>query len=146
MKALVATAETQGSRKSDFTNCIDGELVWMLDPCPVSRRYPDGPCGCGRSFSGLSSHAYTTTAVVREIPGLTRQDYEKALRASFRAQGWCPCCTSKSVREIVDELINLARSGPTERSSGAASDRSWPGTGEGRQRTPPGDVSPNLVA
>ena len=50
----------------------------MLDPCPVSRRYPDGPCGCGRSFSGLSSHAYTTTAVVREIPGLTRQDYEKA--------------------------------------------------------------------
>jgi hypothetical protein len=108
MKALVATAETQGSRKSDFTNCIDGELVWMLDPCPVSRRSPDGPCGCGRSFSGLSSHAYTTTAVVREIPGLTRQDYEKALRASFRAQGWCPCCTSKSVREIVDELINLA--------------------------------------
>ena len=43
MKALVATAETQGSRKSDFTNCIDGELVWMLDPCPVSSRYPDGP-------------------------------------------------------------------------------------------------------
>lgn len=108
MKALVATAETQGSRKSDFTNCIDGELVWMLDPCPVSWRYPDGPCRCGRSFSGLSSHAYTTTAVVREIPGLTRKDYEKALRACFDARGWCPCCSVRSVREIVDELIDLA--------------------------------------
>lgn len=110
MKALVATRTTQGSRKSDFSDCIDGELVWMLDPCAVSKRNPDGPCGCGRSFSGMSSHEYTTTAMVRDIPGFSRTDYEKALRASFDAQGWCPCCSSRPVREVVDELIRLAAS------------------------------------
>lgn len=110
MKALVATRTTQGSRKSDFSDCIDGELVWMLDPCPVSKRNPDGPCGCGRSFSGMSSHEYTTTAMVREIPGFSRKDYEKALRASFDAQGWCPCCSSRPVREVIDELIHLVSS------------------------------------
>lgn len=108
MKALVATSETQGSRKSDFADCIEGELVWMLDACPRSRRNPDGGCGCGRSFSGMSSHEFTTTAVVREIPGFSRKDYEKALRASFDAQGWCPCCSSRPVRVVVDELIDLA--------------------------------------
>jgi hypothetical protein len=46
--------------------------------------------------------------MVREIPGLNRRDYENALRASFEAQGWCPCCCARPVPDIVDELIELA--------------------------------------
>ena len=42
MKVFVATRETQGARPSDFNSCIDGELVWMLDPCPESKRRPYG--------------------------------------------------------------------------------------------------------
>ena len=110
MKAFVATRVTQGKRPSDFSHCIDGELVWMIDPCPLSRRHPDGPCGCGRSFSGMSTDGYTTTAVVRDIPGFSRGDYEMALRSCFEAQGWCPCCLNRSVPDIVDELIDLAAS------------------------------------
>jgi hypothetical protein len=36
MKALVATEATQGSQLKDFSDCVEGELVWMLDPCPAS--------------------------------------------------------------------------------------------------------------
>ena len=112
MKVLVATSETQGARPTDSDDCVDGELVWMLDACPTSQRNPDGECGCGRSFSGMNSHGSTTTALVREIPGFTAGDYESALRASFEAQGWCSCCTARPVRETVDDLIDLAASWP----------------------------------
>lgn len=108
MRAFVATRVTQGQRASDFGYCVDGELVWMIDACPLSRLQPDGPCGCGRSYTGMSSGRFTTTAVVREIPGFTRQDYESALRASFETSDWCPCCLGRSVPDIVDELIDLA--------------------------------------
>jgi len=108
MRVFVATSATQGARASDFTDCVDGELVWLRDVCPASRRRPDGPCECGRSFSGLSSNNYTTTALVREIPDLTRAEYEAALTASFDRQEWCLCCTSRSVEEFIDELMALA--------------------------------------
>lgn len=108
MRVFVATTRTQGARRSDFTECVDGELVWLRDSCPESRRRPDGPCPCARSFSGMSSNENTTTAVVREIVGLTRTEYRAALTASFDAQGWCPCCTSRSVEDVIDELIALA--------------------------------------
>lgn len=112
MKALVATGETQGARKSDFTHCVEGELVWMLDPCPNSKRNPDGPCACGRSFSGMSSHGYTTTALVRDIPWLTEGNYAAAMRASFEANGWCSCCRTRPVPTLIHELIERAAAFP----------------------------------
>jgi hypothetical protein len=108
MKVLMATQATQGARARDFTDCISGELVWMLDPCPASRRNPNGPCGCGRSFTGMSSDGSTTTAVVCEIADFSRADYEKALSASFDAKGWCPCCYNRTVAEYVDDLVAMA--------------------------------------
>jgi hypothetical protein len=39
MKILVATA------------LIEGELVWMQDPCATDRDDPDGPCGCVRGVT-----------------------------------------------------------------------------------------------
>jgi len=108
MKVLVATGATQGARSSDSNGCIEGELVWMLEPCPYSRWAPYGDCGCGRSFSGMNSLQATTTARVSDVPGLTRDDYEQALRACFDAHGWCVCCQARPVPEVVDELINLA--------------------------------------
>ncbi|WP_022887097.1 DUF7715 family protein [Glaciibacter superstes] len=112
MKALVATGETQGARQSDFTHCVDGELVWMLDPCPTSMRSPDGPCACGRSFSGMSSHGYTTTALVRDIPWLTEGNYAAAMRASFDANGWCSCCRMRPVPTLIRELTERAAALP----------------------------------
>ena len=108
MKVIVATRESQGARPSDFNDCVDGELVWMLDPCPESRRRPYGPCGCGRSFQGMNSHGSTTTGIVREFPGLTPEDYADALRASFDAQDWCECCRTQGVDTHVAQLAYIA--------------------------------------
>jgi hypothetical protein len=112
MKVLVATRVTQGARTTDSSDCVDGELVWMIDPCPMSRRDPDGECPCGRSFSGMSSLGSTTTALVRELPGFSVADYQSALRGCFEAKGWCNCCTAHPVDEQVDDLMDLAASLP----------------------------------
>lgn len=108
MKVLVATSLTQGQRTADFHDCIEGELVWMLEACPSSQQDPDGECGCGRSFSGMNSHGSTTTALVREWPDLTIADYAEALRASFEAQKWCSCCTARTLEDVIAELIQRA--------------------------------------
>lgn len=112
MKVFVATSRGQGTRHTDFNDCIEGELVWMLDPCAESRRNPYGVCGCGRSFSGMNSHGSTTTAMVRDFRGLSFSAYTEALKASFDAQGWCPCCTQRDVRDVIRELIELAAQWP----------------------------------
>jgi hypothetical protein len=75
MKLLTATSRTQGQRDSDFTWCIDGELVTPpTDICGRDLDNPDGGCGCGRAFIGLNSHKATTTATVRDIDGYTFDD------------------------------------------------------------------------
>lgn len=112
MKVLVATRATQGTRARDFSSCISGELVWVIDPCPVSLRNPNGPCSCGRSFTGMSSDGSTTTAVVREIADFSRADYENALTSSLEAKGWCACCYSRTVPEFVGDLIAMAEPWP----------------------------------
>src|SRR4029078_10624020 len=87
MKVLVATSETQGQRANDFSYCVEGELVTVGLVCAIDRRNPDGGCGCGRAFAGLSSHLATTTAKVKEVD-LSEADYVEALRSSLAQQGW----------------------------------------------------------
>jgi hypothetical protein len=86
MKAMVATAQTQGARTTDFHYCVEGELVWIGLVCAADRRDPDGGCGCGRSFAGMNSHQATTTARIADI-GLDFAHYAEALRSSLKAQG-----------------------------------------------------------
>jgi hypothetical protein len=73
VKILVATSFTQGTSPDDYHYCVDGELVWLQEPCDRDKRNPDGPCGCGRGFAGAASHRATTTAMVVQSP-LTRDD------------------------------------------------------------------------
>jgi hypothetical protein len=90
MKLLTATTSTQGQRDSDFDWCIEGEVVTPLRViCDSDREEgPDGGCGCGRSFSGLSSHKGTTTAVVRDIDGYTFEDLTEAVRSHRDQAGY----------------------------------------------------------
>jgi hypothetical protein len=90
MKIITATTLTQGQRASDFTWCIDGELV-TPPPfiCDRDRAEgPDGGCGCGRSFAGLSSHKSTTTALVKDMDGWTLDDLTEAIRGYRQSAGW----------------------------------------------------------
>ena len=67
MKLLTATRERQGEREGDFCFAIEGELVLLGLVCATDARNPDGGCGCGRAFSGMSSMRATTTALVRDL-------------------------------------------------------------------------------
>ena len=44
MKILVATALTQGASADDYHYCIEGELVWLQEPCDRDKTNPEGPC------------------------------------------------------------------------------------------------------
>jgi hypothetical protein len=83
VKLLTATTETQGQRASDFAWCVPGEVVTPVRLiCDRDRNEgPDGGCGCGRSFTGLSSSKGTTTAIVTDIDGYTIDDLVDALRS-----------------------------------------------------------------
>jgi hypothetical protein len=110
MRVFVATSATQGARATDFAHCIEGELVWLHPVCRASERDPYGACGCGRSFTGLSSSKHTTTALVWDIPGLTRQEYLDAATAGLELMGWCPDCNDLPVAGFTDWLLAVAGS------------------------------------
>jgi len=87
MKILTATATSQGLRQNDFDYAIEGELVGIGLICATDERDPDGDCGCGRGFFGLSSHRATTTAQIRDLP-MTRDDVIKAFAAYYESAGY----------------------------------------------------------
>jgi hypothetical protein len=87
MKVLVATTLTQGIDDDDNHYCVEGELVWIQEPCDRDKNDPDGPCGCGRGFAGAASHRATTTAMVVESE-MTRHDMVLAFETSLPDGGW----------------------------------------------------------
>lgn len=110
MRVFVATSETQGVRATDCMQCVDGELVWLVGSCRMGLRNPYGQCAAGRSFRGLSSDDDTTTAVVRDIAGLTLDEVIAALLGAWQVRDDDPfysdlatCATLQSI-----EVIGLA--------------------------------------
>jgi len=66
VKALIATTEGQGLRKSDFFWGMEGELVMLpITECEFGK--VDDDCGCKRAFSGMNTAKGTTTAMVEEV-------------------------------------------------------------------------------
>ena len=134
MKVLVATTDTQGQRGNDFSFCIEGELVTVGLVCAADEMDPDGGCGCGRAFAGLNSHRATTTAMIREIEGFTRDDYIEAIRSSLSQQGWDPA----TAEDEADELISLIWDWPV----GAVAERRLNRVAVRMVATPPGAGAP----
>ena len=108
MKLLVATQRGQGRRDNDFCHTVEGELVYLGMVCGRGRRDPEGECGCGRAFIGLSSHAGTTTVEVRDVP-LTREEAIEAVRSSLERGGWI---SHAAAEQIVDELAEFCDEWP----------------------------------
>lgn len=111
MRLLTATARGQGARNNDFNWCIEGELV--IPPmvmCGADADDPDGGCGCGRGFGGLVSHRATTTALVREIDGVSRADYVAAIRTSLEDQGW----GGHAAEVIASDMLGVASALPLD--------------------------------
>jgi hypothetical protein len=98
VKILVATCHTQGVEPRDYNYCIEGELVWIQDPCDRDMRDPAQPCGCGcgRGFAGAASHRATTTAMVL------------AFQTSLGDGGW----PTQWAADITDENLEIAAQMP----------------------------------
>ena len=103
MRILVATGFTQGTEPNDYHYCIEGELVWVQEPCARGRDDPDGACGCGRGFAGAASHRATTTAMVVESE-MTREEMILAFRTSLGDGGW----PTAWAQDVADENLELA--------------------------------------
>jgi hypothetical protein len=107
MKLLTATTTGQGARENDFDWTVEGELVWLGFVCATDLKDPDGGCGCGRSFSGLSSHRATTTAQVRDLP-LSVDDVIAALAGYYESAGYGAFPPSELAEEVDDVLAIVA--------------------------------------
>jgi hypothetical protein len=86
MKLLTATHERQGERDGDFCHAIEGELVLLGFVCATDEADPDGGCGCGRAFSGMSSMRATTTALVRDLD-VSQDDVRLAVEGYYVSAG-----------------------------------------------------------
>ena len=105
MKILTATATGQGARDNDYNWTVEGELVLIQEPCATDKRDPDGGCGCGRGFAGISSHRGTTTAQVRNVP-LSRADVAEAYGGYLASAGYGRP-PRKLLAHVVDDMLDL---------------------------------------
>jgi hypothetical protein len=105
MKLLTATHERQGERAGDFCYAIEGELVLLGFVCATDERDPDGGCGCGRAFSGMSSMRPTTTALVRDLD-VSLDDVRLAIEGYWVSFGLGPeVIGDVEFADVVDETI-----------------------------------------
>jgi hypothetical protein len=104
-KVLVATKQTQGTRKNDFFNCKPFEFVHFAMECDGER--VDGSCGCRRSMIGFESGTATTTILVAERP-VDFKDYAFALHKAYRDSGWGDVIGLEDATEEARELTKIA--------------------------------------
>ena len=112
MKLLTATRERQGERDGDFCHAIEGELVLLGFVCATDEADPDGGCGCGRAFSGMSSMRATTTAVVRDLD-VSLDDVRLAVEGYYVAAGMGADVIGRGefaelVAATVQEMVDIA--------------------------------------
>jgi hypothetical protein len=116
MKLLTATPERQGEQDGDFCFATEGELVLLGFVCAADEADPDGGCGCGRAFSGMSSLRATTTALVRDLD-LSIDEVRLAVEGYYAAAGMGPDVIGAAefadvVSATVDDMADISRSLP----------------------------------
>ena len=109
MKLLTATGERQGERDGDFCFAVEGELVLLGYVCATDRDDLDGGCGCGRSFSGMSSMRATTTALVRDLD-VSFDDVRLAVEGFYVSAGMGPDVIGERefTEMLAETLIEMA--------------------------------------
>lgn len=102
LKVLVATAQTQGDEPGDFSFVPEGELVGRYGVVCASSR----ACGCGRAFSGFTTHRGTTSAMIVER-AMTEADWRAALYVTLEQTGWSDSLDPDELAEEIDEIACL---------------------------------------
>ncbi len=102
MLVLVATRDGQGAVDGDYCWAVEGELVTpVVAECASGAR-----CGCSRGFPGLASGKATTTAVVVDLPLLTKADLRNAVADSLERGGWVDLLPPDEADEVIGEIID----------------------------------------
>lgn len=105
MRVLVATNQRQGEHPADYSWTVEGELVTpVVAECASADR-----CGCARGFPGFASSRATTTAMVVDLPHLTRDDLWTAVHDWLERDGWfrlLPDDEHDDHEECVHELVS----------------------------------------
>ena len=114
MKVLVATHESQGMREWDlWRECVEGELVRPIEErCSMHR---GASCSCEVAFLGMSAHGLTTTAVVRDVPDLTRKEYVRMVRRSLTGREASFVLPAPYAGELARTASGLRGTGVVER-------------------------------
>jgi len=86
VKVLIATRQTQGAYEDDFSDTVEGELVFDAGPCENVTNPAYWNCACAIGFHGVASGELTTTAMVADLP-IELHEYERAVRDGTRE--WC---------------------------------------------------------
>ena len=107
MKVLVATERTRGDLGETFV-LRSGRLLWITMVGARDHRDPEGGCGCGRGFGGVTSQRATTTDEVVERK-FTAEELRLAVRTSLADQAEfrmrCPATERRAVvAEVVAEM------------------------------------------
>lgn len=114
MQVLVATRESQGVRDRDvWRGCHEGEPVRPVEERCGARR--GAGCECETAFVGVRSGGLTSTAVVAEVPGLTRGRYAAALRRSLSARESSWIVVPRYAEELLRVAGGLVGTGVLER-------------------------------
>jgi len=116
MKLLTATREDQGQHEGDYCYAIEGELVFLGFVCATDEADPDGGCGCGRGFSGMSSMKATTTAMVRDLD-VSSADVRLAIEGYFHSAGMGPDVIGRRdfaslIDDTLEEIVGIASTLP----------------------------------
>lgn len=107
---LVATKETQGRRKNDYSHATEGEIVTFGMEC--DRESVDGKCGCKRALVGTESLKATTTMRV-EARDLTEAQLAEIVYKGLEKGGWTKIGTEAENRkwaaDNAHDLLDVAR-------------------------------------
>lgn len=108
---LVATKETQGRRKNDYSHATEGEIVSFGMEC--DRESVDGKCGCKRALVGTQSLKATTTMKVEERD-LTEAQLAEIVYKGLEKGGWTKIGTEvenrKWAADNAHDLLDIAKS------------------------------------
>lgn len=109
MRLLTVTARTQGRRADDYCDGVEGELVWIPNPCGPALLQPDTPaCNCHRIFGGVSSGGASTTALVIESD-LSHREILGVMRGGAEVNEWPTTCAG----HLAHEMLTVAERWPT---------------------------------